>query len=311
MVKKNLIFSGCVVLILMGMLLVLTGCGDKKDSDESDSSKGMSTVDSSRATDYRDIVEEFADAINNHSKIDSFVDKYFDFKALFAMNHISSEYDLKLDDEDKIEKAFIEEYDTIEESEYSNFKKEFKQSLKDWKDREITVMEIGDLEDMEAPDIDGFKHCDVKFQEFEGNEITVEFLFYKNGIVSVNDGAVVEARRPGDEDRNSDVEQVYADGTEAKNAKLGFIGITAPDEIVKEYNAIAGVYVEKLVENKPGSDTVMVGDIITEFNGERVLTAEDLEKLIDKCKEGDDISVRYYSRVDSRYRTSSFTFFDT
>ena len=109
MVKKNLIFSGCVVLILMGMLLVLTGCGDKKDSDESDSSKGMSTVDSSRATDYRDIVEEFADAINNHSKIDSFVDKYFDFKALFAMNHISSEYDLELDDEDKIEKAFIEE----------------------------------------------------------------------------------------------------------------------------------------------------------------------------------------------------------
>ena len=296
------------------MLFILTGCGDKKESDEevnsSENSKKENESNSTKDGDYKDIIENFTNAINNSSKIDSFVDKYFDKKAMSALLkiHDSETY---TDDEKALQRDFIEEYNMMEASEYSDYEKELKKSLKHWKDRKITVLEIGDLEDAAEVNIDGFKQCNVKFQEFEGNEISVDFLFYKNKIVAINDGAVVEASRVDDTNKMSDVEQVLAEGDEAKNAKLGFIGSTAPDEIVKEYNAIPGVYVDKVVKNKPGSNTVMVGDIITEFNGERVLTVEDLEKLINKCKEGDTVTVRAYSRTESKYKTWQFTFFNT
>ncbi len=75
---------------------------------------------------------------------------------------------------------------------------------------------------------------------------------------------------------------------------LGVRGITVTEEISEVWNYPVGVYVAGVTEGSAaGISGLAKGDVIVEFEGEKIFTMEQLTQLIKQHKVGDNVTIKY------------------
>ena len=82
---------------------------------------------------------------------------------------------------------------------------------------------------------------------------------------------------------------------ETGKVKRPYIGISGADvnEVYsKYYNLPVGIYIAQILDDGPAKDSdLKIGDVILKFNGEKVETMSQLNKLKNKCKIGDEVTL--------------------
>ncbi len=110
-----------------------------------------------------------------------------------------------------------------------------------------------------------------------------------------------------------DTLMVRRSGEQVKEDEAGYLGIqgvTVDDTMVKEFDMPAGVYVYRIVEGGAASKTDLhEKDVITKFDGQRVMTMASLQDLLKYYKKGETVEMVVESLVDGEYveRTINIT----
>ena len=74
---------------------------------------------------------------------------------------------------------------------------------------------------------------------------------------------------------------------------IGIYGVDVTQEVSGQYNMPDGVYVAQVIEGSGAAKAGIVpGNIITEVNGEKVASMEDLKNCLVKAKVGDTVIVK-------------------
>ena len=74
---------------------------------------------------------------------------------------------------------------------------------------------------------------------------------------------------------------------------IGISGINVTETYSQYYNLPIGVYVAELQKDGPAKDSDLeVGDVIIEFNGEKIESMSQLNKEKNKCEIGDEITLK-------------------
>lgn len=74
---------------------------------------------------------------------------------------------------------------------------------------------------------------------------------------------------------------------------IGISGINVTETYSQYYNLPIGVYVAELQKDGPAKDSdLKVGDVITEFNGEKVESMSQLNKEKNNCEIGDEVTLK-------------------
>ncbi len=98
--------------------------------------------------------------------------------------------------------------------------------------------------------------------------------------------AVIDGGRTVNETRKVTQFQMEQSQSTAALVALNFLGY----EIVPE---IAGAFVIQIVDGSPAEDSLQLGDLIYDVNGEQVLNPEDLGNLIQAKRPGDTVEVTF------------------
>ena len=136
---------------------------------------------------YKKTIKNFAKSMSDESKMEKFVDKNINLRAIYAMS--------KVEDQDNASKEFKKEYKKAKKSDYmSDDNKEsaynfFKLFVND--EGEITVKKIGKLQKTdelkilnEKVEIKGLKKATVTLEQ-KGQEVDAEAYFYKGKLFIV------------------------------------------------------------------------------------------------------------------------------
>ena len=76
---------------------------------------------------------------------------------------------------------------------------------------------------------------------------------------------------------------------------IGISGSNLSEEIAKRYNLPVGIYVESIAEDSAAVDSSLEkGDVITEINGSKVTTMQELNNFKNKCQIGDTVTLTVY-----------------
>jgi S1-C subfamily serine protease len=109
--------------------------------------------------------------------------------------------------------------------------------------------------------------------------------------------------------------QLIADG-KVEHAYLGVSVQTIPGSVASELDLVAGVALQDVTAGTPaakarlrastgtkvvdGERYAIGGDVITEFDGEKVTTAEELQRAVDSKRPGDTVSITYWRDGDTK-----------
>ncbi len=109
--------------------------------------------------------------------------------------------------------------------------------------------------------------------------------------------------------------QLLASG-KVEHAYLGVSVQTIPASVASELDLVEGVALQKVTGTTPaakaglraatgtkaidGEQYATGGDVITEFDGEKVTTAEELQRAVDSKRPGDTVSVTYWRNGDTK-----------
>ncbi|MBR3133474.1 MAG: serine protease [Clostridia bacterium] len=86
-----------------------------------------------------------------------------------------------------------------------------------------------------------------------------------------------------------------------KRPYIGISGSTVSESYSKYYDIPQGVYVSKIEEDGSAKDSeLQAGDIITEVNGEKVTSMNELNKIKYNCEVGDTIELTVYRYSDNK-----------
>ena len=90
------------------------------------------------------------------------------------------------------------------------------------------------------------------------------------------------------------------------DGKVGYIGImgsiTVSDDMIYLYNFPEGVYVRSVVEDSPAEKAGMLsGDIIVDFDGEKIRTFEDLETALQYYAPGSEATITVMRQQRGQY----------
>lgn len=131
---------------------------------------------------YKSVINDFAKAVESEEKMEKFAKKNIDFKAVYALQQVSEDEDIDMDDEDEVEKAFKKEYKKAKKSDYKDLEEKLIDSLDEMVvDEKLRVKKIGGLKDYKHLSL--FKSSEVTFER-DGEESKLTFVFYKNKIVT-------------------------------------------------------------------------------------------------------------------------------
>jgi serine protease Do len=87
-------------------------------------------------------------------------------------------------------------------------------------------------------------------------------------------------------------EDLIANGA-IQRPQLGIKGTNVTQDIGQIYALPTGVYVAEVLKGSSAEAAgIMAKDIITDFNGEKILSMEQLSSLIKACKVGDTVEIR-------------------
>ena len=140
---------------------------------------------------YKSVAKDLANAVSSEEKMDKFVTKNFDFKALYAIQEVTSNDDIDLDDEKEVEKEFKKVYKKAKKSDYDDLEDEVKDFMKELVvDSKIKLKDIGDLEEMDGYPF--FKQAEATYEDEDGEEATLTLYFYKNKLVMIDSYDVSE-----------------------------------------------------------------------------------------------------------------------
>lgn len=146
---------------------------------------------------YKKQITGFVNGMNDSEQMEKFVDKYVDFRAIYAMEKVSDDKDVDQDNEEELTKAYKKAYKEAKKDDYEaeDFQKEVKElyslmaSYKDMmgEDASIELKEVGKAEDYK--DMTAFKQVPFTITLKTGdNSEDMKFmgLFYKNKFVLAN-----------------------------------------------------------------------------------------------------------------------------
>lgn len=95
---------------------------------------------------------------------------------------------------------------------------------------------------------------------------------------------------------------------EAKKAYLGIVGISVTNEVQESYGLPEGVYVTQVFSGTGASKAGLVkGDIIVEFDGEKVRTMEELTALLECYEKGSTVEIKIMQGSPSGYQEKTVT----
>lgn len=89
------------------------------------------------------------------------------------------------------------------------------------------------------------------------------------------------------------VDQLIEYGT-VKRPYIGIGGSTLAESDAKRYNIPTGVYVEEVMENSPADGKLEVGDIITEAEGTKVESINEINNIKNNYAIGDNFNLKVY-----------------
>lgn len=129
---------------------------------------------------YKKQIKEFAKACESEEKMEKYVEKYVNLKAIYAMRESEEAADFE-DEYKKAKKSDYKDDEFVDE-----VKETFNYYVSD--DTEIKVKEIGKLEKCEEEDMEMFKVADVTFEikeDDDSEEVDMQALFYKGQIILI------------------------------------------------------------------------------------------------------------------------------
>ena len=187
--NKNSIIIILVLILLIAIVaggIVFYVINNSNDKD----SKSSSESSESNEDEIEKLVESFAKAMKDEDKMDKFVDKYMDIKAVYAMYEVSEDYDIGSDDGDDVAKAFKKIYKNADEEDYEDYIDEMKDMMSyfvidDDEDEKVKVKKIGSLKEYE--DNTAFQKAKVTF-EYDEEQEAIDLIFYNNKLVTIDYG---------------------------------------------------------------------------------------------------------------------------
>ena len=144
---------------------------------------------------YKSQIKSFGKALGDSKKMEKFVDKNIDFRAIYAMEKVNEREDLDGSDKDAVEKAFKEEYKKAKKSEYKSEDnvKEVKETFTGISkelagdDTTVEIKDIGKLEkDEDFPFFEDAKFTLKVKKGDEEQELKLYAMFYKKKFVMIN-----------------------------------------------------------------------------------------------------------------------------
>ncbi len=125
---------------------------------------------------YKTTIKKFAQACKSEEKMEKFVKKYVDLRAIYAMKEADDPEDFK------------DEYKNAKKDDYKDddFVDDVKDSFKKFvsEDEKIKVDEIGKLKDYDD-DCKQLKKAKVTLKNDDGDDLDVTIIFYKGKMVSM------------------------------------------------------------------------------------------------------------------------------
>ncbi|MBD5544032.1 MAG: PDZ domain-containing protein [Lachnospiraceae bacterium] len=95
---------------------------------------------------------------------------------------------------------------------------------------------------------------------------------------------------------------------EAQKAYLGIVGISVTSEVQEAYGLPEGVYVTQVFSGTGAANAGLVkGDIIVEFDGEKVRTMEELTSLLECYEKGSTVEIKIMQGSPSGYQENTVT----
>ena len=91
------------------------------------------------------------------------------------------------------------------------------------------------------------------------------------------------------------VDDLMKNGYVQNRVKIGISGEALTSEQAMQLGVSGGIYVDTVDPNGPCGDTeIAEGDIIYEADGEKIESFSDIYNVLEKHKEGDTITIKYY-----------------
>ena len=144
---------------------------------------------------YKSQIKSFGKALSDSKKMEKFVDKNIDLRAIYAMNKVSERDGINMSDKDAVEKAFKEEYKNAKKSDYKSedavkdVKETFTGISKEFSgdDTTVEIKDIGKLEkDEDYPFFEDAKFTLKVKKGDEEQELKLYAMFYKKKFVMIN-----------------------------------------------------------------------------------------------------------------------------
>ena len=142
---------------------------------------------------YKGQIKDFVEAMSSEEKMDKFVEKKVNLRALYAMEQVEKEENLDTDDEKAMEKAFTKAYKNAKKADYE--KTEYVDSVKSLYKMMTQLTAASDGVKIKVKDIGKLKTFD-EFKLFKKADFTIEVsadgnsqdvklygVFYKNKLV--------------------------------------------------------------------------------------------------------------------------------
>lgn len=104
------------------------------------------------------------------------------------------------------------------------------------------------------------------------------------------------------------IDQLIEYGT-VKRPYIGITGSTLNESTAKRYNVPVGVYVEEILEDGPAKGKLEVGDIITEAEGTKVTSINEINNVKNTYSIGDEFTLKVYR--DNEYIDVTVTLAET
>ena len=144
---------------------------------------------------YKSQIKSFGKALSDSKKMEKFVDKNIDLRAIYVMNKVSERDGINMSDKDAVEKAFKEEYKNAKKSDYKSedavkdVKETFTGISKEFSgdDTTVEIKDIGKLEkDEDYPFFEDAKFTLKVKKGDEEQELKLYAMFYKKKFVMIN-----------------------------------------------------------------------------------------------------------------------------
>ncbi len=104
------------------------------------------------------------------------------------------------------------------------------------------------------------------------------------------------------------VDDIISLGYVGDRLKIGITGTVVTSSVIQQYNVPQGIIIQEFSEDSSFKGTdAQVNDIITEIDGTKVTSFQDIYSVLENHKEGDKVKVKLY-RVSSRLGETGDTF---